>query len=193
MSLISIITAIYDPVPEFLMAAYKSVRTQVVPAGNSGNAPSISVRMRRAHESSVSGMQDATRPTATRHGVRSAEEIGIACDPHIRVLDAALELGRMTKAAQSARRRFLDSESSRCQRQILAPQLPLPDTNGCESARTPVDDRGQRGGRPVPRGPLSIDRRPLRRGRSSGLIAFPFQRLISSQMLVAEDARGRRL
>ncbi|SLI42421.1 Uncharacterised protein [Mycobacteroides abscessus subsp. bolletii] len=33
MPLISIITAVYGPEPKFLMAAYKSVRTQVVPAG----------------------------------------------------------------------------------------------------------------------------------------------------------------
>lgn len=57
-------------------------------------------------------MQDATRPTAPRHGARwTAEEIDVVCDLHVRVLDAALELGRTAKAVQAARRRFLYADS----------------------------------------------------------------------------------
>lgn len=62
-------------------------------------------------------MQEVTRPTAARHGARwTAEEIDVVCDPHIRVLDAALQLGRTAKAVQAARWRFLNPDESGRQR-----------------------------------------------------------------------------
>lgn len=59
-------------------------------------------------------MQDETRPTATHHGEPwTDEEFEIACDKNIRIVDAALQLGRTAKAVQSARRRFLNPEENR--------------------------------------------------------------------------------
>lgn len=51
--------------------------------------------------------QDQTIPGATHHGQPwTLEEIEIACDPHTPVLDAALQLGRTTRAVYAARHRY---------------------------------------------------------------------------------------
>ncbi|MBB4854787.1 hypothetical protein HNP40_002179 [Mycobacteroides chelonae] len=53
-------------------------------------------------------MQDITRPTAKHFGEPwTDEEFAIACNPEIRIVDAALQLGRTAKAVQAARWRFL--------------------------------------------------------------------------------------
>ncbi|AMU53814.1 hypothetical protein DDK07_00300 [Mycobacteroides abscessus] len=51
--------------------------------------------------------QDQTIPSATNHGQPwTPEDIETACDPNIPVLDAALQLGRTTRAVYAARHRY---------------------------------------------------------------------------------------
>ncbi|WP_079626725.1 hypothetical protein [Mycobacteroides abscessus] len=62
-------------------------------------------------------MQEITRPTATRHGAPwTPDETDIVCDPDIRVVDAALQLGRTAAAVKAARWRFLNPDESGRQR-----------------------------------------------------------------------------
>ncbi|WP_146190917.1 hypothetical protein [Mycobacteroides abscessus] len=51
--------------------------------------------------------RDQTIPGATHRGQRwSLEDIDIACDPNIPVLEAALQLGRTTHAVYATRHRY---------------------------------------------------------------------------------------
>lgn len=58
-------------------------------------------------------MQDIPRPTATRFGEPwTPEDVDVACNKGIRVVDAAVLLNRTAKAVQTARWRFLNPEES---------------------------------------------------------------------------------